>query len=162
MHRTGGKAGRAGYKLAGLVGLRGGLRVHPVQNHECRRIARQADNIPRGGQGFDVEDGVVGWDKHKVGLAGGIQGAVVAAARCVHDHEVGPGRLGGVERVAEPGRLRGNHGGRLVLAAPVFPLAGARLRIEVNDGNRLPRPHGCDGQAKGYGRLTGSAFLADY
>jgi hypothetical protein len=134
--------------------------MYAVEQHECGGIARHAHDVARRRQGFDIQDGVAGRDYHDVGAPGGVKGAVVAAAGCIDNDDVGLGGLRSIEGLAEAGGLGRDHGGRFG-SAPVFPVARGRLGVEIDDSDCFAGARCGNGEPKGHGRFSRASFLPD-
>ena len=112
------------------------------------------------GKVFQLDDRSPGRDQDQVGGPSRGHGAIVRPAGAVDDGKLGPGTTGSLEGRGQSAGLGGDHG-RIILASPVFPFCGRRLRIEIDhrDGmTGLSRSHG---DAEGEGGLSNAALLSD-
>ena len=111
-------------------------------------------------ESFKLADHGLARDKHQIRIAGGIEGAVVVTAGGIDDYEVRAAVARAIEDRDKAACLRGYHG-RAFVAAPVFPVRGRRLGIEVDKRHVLPSACGGNRQSEGGGRFAAAAFGAD-
>ena len=147
-------------QLLGAFGALGRLRMHAVEHDVSRRVACHAEQIAHACKRFKVEDLGPDRDQHQVGRARGLDGGAVGAAGRVDEDQVDAMVLDGLQGGLEPADLRGHHHWVLGLA-PVLPVRGIRLRIQVNDGHGAPSARSLDSQAERHRRLAGAALLTN-